>query len=226
MKSKSFHIISLLIVLTACISLMAFAPMSSIRGGKLKSSETTTISIFNGRNLKNWVFKLKDQSVDPKKVFMVKKGVIQITGTPFGYMRTKNSYSDYLLHIEWRWPGEPGNSGVFIHTQVPDTVPVKLIEVQLAAGHAGDFMCSKDVFMKELTDTSKRTLRKLAPSSEKPAGEWNVMEVTCKGNTIEVIVNGVLQNRATGVSLDRGHICLQSEGKLIEFRNLLITKLK
>jgi hypothetical protein len=226
MKSKAFNVIILLIAIPASISLMAFARMSTIKGEKLENSEPTTISLFNGKNLKNWVFKLKDPSADPSKVFMVKKGVIQISGTPFGYMRTKNSYSDYLLHIEWRWPGEPGNSGVFIHTQVPDTVPVKLIEVQLAAGHAGDFMCGKGVFMKELTDSSKSTIRKLAPSSEKPAGEWNVMEVTCRGNTVEVIVNGVLQNRGTGVSLNNGHICLQSEGKLIEFRNLYLTKLK
>ncbi len=31
----------------------------------------------------------------------------------------------------------------------------------------------------------------MADSSEKPVGEWNTMEVICKGNTIEVIVNGV-----------------------------------
>jgi hypothetical protein len=52
------------------------------------------------------------------------------------------------------------------------------------------------------------------------------MEVMCKANTIEVVVNGVLQNKATGVSASEGFICLQSEGKDIEFRNLILTKLK
>jgi hypothetical protein len=51
------------------------------------------------------------------------------------------------------------------------------------------------------------------------------MEITCKSNTIEVYVNGVLQNKATGISATEGHICLQSEGKDIEFRNVFITKL-
>jgi hypothetical protein len=64
------------------------------------------------------------------------------------------------------------------------------------------------------------------PSNEKPVGEWNTMEVICKANTIEVVVNGVLQNKATGVSASEGFICLQSEGKDIEFRNLILTKLK
>jgi hypothetical protein len=52
------------------------------------------------------------------------------------------------------------------------------------------------------------------------------MEVVCKSNTIEVYVNGVLQNKGTGVSVSSGHICLQSEGKEIEFRNVELTKLK
>jgi hypothetical protein len=52
------------------------------------------------------------------------------------------------------------------------------------------------------------------------------MEVTCDGNTIEVYVNGILQNKGTGLNVDRGSICLQSEGKDIEFRNIYLTPLK
>ena len=66
----------------------------------------------------------------------------------------------------------------------------------------------------------------MAASSEKPVGEWNTMEVICKTNTIEVNINGVLQNKGTGLSISKGHICLQSEGKDIEFRNVVLTKLK
>ena len=51
------------------------------------------------------------------------------------------------------------------------------------------------------------------------------MEVICNGNTIEVKVNGVLQNKGTNVNLDKGFICLQSEGKDVEFRNVYLTPL-
>jgi hypothetical protein len=68
-------------------------------------------------------------------------------------------------------------------------------------------------------------VKKMAASSEKAVGEWNTMEVTCKANTIEVYVNGILQNKATGISDSKGYICLQSEGKDIEFRNVYLTKL-
>ncbi len=81
--------------------------------------------------LSNWVFHLKDQDIDPATVFTVQNGVIHITGDPFGYMRTKEIYSDYKLHVEWRWPAEATNSGVFVHGQEPDAIWLKCIECQL-----------------------------------------------------------------------------------------------
>jgi hypothetical protein len=191
-----------------------------------KAPKTEKIQLFNGRDLSNWAFQLRDPSVDPSLVFLVQNQTIHITGEPFGYMRTKDSFSDYQLHVEWRWPSEATNSGIFIHAQLPDTIWPKSIECQLQAGNAGDFICMNGSDMNERTDKSRRSVKKMAASSEKPAGEWNTMEIVCKTNTIEVFVNGVLQNKATGVSVGKGHICLQSEGKDVEFRNVFLTKLK
>jgi hypothetical protein len=185
-----------------------------------------TIQLFNGKDLSNWEFKLKDPAVNPTDVFKVKDGVIQIKGDPFGYMRSRDSFSEYKLHIEWRWPFEATNSGVFVHAQLPDTIWLKCIECQLQAGNAGDFVCMNGADMNERTDKTKRSVKKMGPSSEKPVGEWNTMEITCKGNTVEVIVNGVVQNKATGANLSGGHICLQSEGKTVEFRNVWLQKEK
>jgi hypothetical protein len=190
-----------------------------------KNPDIENIRLFNGKDLSNWVFCLKDKSINPERVFTVKEGVIHITGSPFGYMRTNSSYSDYRLKLEWRWPVEATNSGVFIHAQIPDTIWLKTIECQLAAGNAGDFICMKGTDMNERKDKSTIVIKKMNPSSEKPVGEWNTMEVICKANTIEVYVNGVLQNKGTGVSVSSGYICLQSEGKDIEFKNVALTKL-
>ncbi len=141
-------------------------------------------------------------------------------------MRTKETYSDYRLHVEWHWPSEATNSGVFVHGQTPDTIWLKCVECQLMAGNAGDFVCMNGADMTERSDKSTPIVRKMAASSEKPAGEWNTMEVVCSGNTIEVYVNGVLQNKGTSVNVNKGSICLQSEGKDIEFRNIFLTPLK
>lgn len=180
------------------------------------------VVLFNGKNLNNWVFKLKDPKVDPATVFTIQNGVIHIKGDPFGYMRTKKSYSDYKLHVEWRYPEEATNSGVFVHAQPPDTIWLKCIECQLQAGNAGDFVCMNGADVKERKDKSSKRVVKMGASSEKPAGDWNAMDVSCMGKTIEVSVNGVLQNRGTEANVSSGSICLQSEGKDIEFRNVYL----
>jgi hypothetical protein len=214
------------LLLALAILIVPVTSTAQSKSQKNKKSNTETIRLFNGKDLNNWAFQLKDPLVDPAKVFYVQNGVIHITGNPFGYMRTKESYSEYVLNVEWRWPSEATNSGVFIHAQLPDTIWLKCFECQLKAGSAGDFVCMNGADMNERKDKSVRSVKKLAESSEKPAGEWNVMEVTCSANTITIYVNGVLQNKATGISASSGSICLQSEGKDIEFRNVFLTRRK
>jgi len=222
MKAKSLQTGILLLSILVAVFFSSCGRSKEKPGG----SATEKIQLFNGKDLSNWVFHLKDPSVDASKVFMVHNNVIHITGDPFGYMRTKDTYSDYSLHVEYRYPVEATNSGIFIHAQLPDTIWPKSIECQLKAGSAGDFICMGGSDMNERTDKSVRVVAKKSESSEKPTGEWNTVEFTCISDNIDVIVNGVLQNKATGVSMTSGHICLQSEGKDIEFRNVVITRLK
>ncbi len=191
-----------------------------------KKPEKGTVILLKQKTLDNWVFKLKDNTVDPSTVFTLNDGILHITGNPFGYMRTKAVYANYKLHVEWRWPSEPSNSGVFIHAQTPDSIWLRCVECQLKAENAGDFVCMNGSDMTQKTDKTKNGVKKLGPSSEKPTGEWNTMEINCIDNTIEVHVNGILQNKGTNVNLSKGSICLQSEGKDVEFRNVYLTKLK
>lgn len=233
MKSNLFRFAVLLTAIAILTTGSALAQGKS--AGKTKSQKETkaqkdkktqNIELFNGKDLKGWVFYLKDQSVDPATVFTVKNGVINIKGDPFGYMRTKKSYSDYNLHVEWRYPEELTNSGVFVHAQGPDTIWPRCVENQLKAGNAGDFVLMSGATINEQTDKKKIVVAKMTASNEKPLGEWNSMDVVCNGNTIETRINGVLQNKGTGLNITEGGICLQSEGKAIEFRNVFITKIK
>jgi len=224
MKTKTIRFAILLIIVLSVSQSYATA-----RADENKAKDKTkgkAINLFNGKDLSNWVFKLKDPSADPAKVFTVSNGVIHVSGSPFGYMRTKESYSDYKLHMEWRWPSEATNSGLFIHAQEPDSIWLRCIECQLKTGNAGDFVCMNGSDMTEKTDKSKIVVNKHAASSEKPVGEWNTMEVVCRGNEITVYVNGILQNKGTGLNISKGSVCLQSEGKEIEFRNVFLKKLK
>jgi hypothetical protein len=226
MKTMTFRLASILLILLLAIANTSFASDNAKKNMKSGKEKDKKIELFNGKDLSDWVFKLKDPSIDPANVFTIHNGVIHISGNPFGYMRTKDTYSDYKLHVEWRYPSEATNSGVFVHAQLPDTIWLKCIECQLKAGNAGDFVCMNGADMNERTDKTKPFVNKLAPSSEKPTGEWNTLEVTCASNTISVTVNGVLQNKGTNVNLSKGSICLQSEGKDVEFRNVFLTRLK
>ena len=183
------------------------------------------IVLWNGKDFSNWVFQLKDPQVDPGQVWSIQDGAIHCAGNPYGYMRTTKSYANYALHVEWRWPEGPGNSGVFVHMQEPDKVWPTLLECQLQSGHAGDFVAFTGIAFNELEGPDARVVAKKADSSERPAGEWNAYDIQCQENTVKVFVNGVFQNEATGLNYSSGKICLQSEGKPVEFRNVYVEPL-
>jgi hypothetical protein len=225
MKSKTILLTTLVIMFVMAITNVTMAQTKVNKSKSKKPDKNENIQLFNGKDLGNWVFHLKDRTVDPATVFTVQNGVIHISGSPFGYMRTKDTYSDYKLHAEWRWPTEATNSGIFVHGQKPDSIWLKCVECQLMAGNAGDFVCMSGADMNERTDKSTPVVRKMTASTEKATGEWNTMEVVCNGNTIEVYVNGIFQNKGTNVSVNQGSICLQSEGKDIEFRNIFLSGL-
>lgn len=203
--------------------LFLFAICTISQGMTGQSTDQEKVILFNGNDLGNWVFHLKDPTVDPSGVFTVKDGVIHITGSPFGYMRTREVYTGFTLHLQWRWPTEATNSGVFIHAQQPDTIWPRCFECQLKAGSAGDFICMAGSDMVERTDKSRIVVSKKTGSNEKPVGEWNALKIICMDNSIEIYINGTLQNKATGTNITGGNICLQSEGKAIEFKDVFLT---
>jgi len=187
--------------------------------------------LFNGVDFDGWTLFIPGDSVDVNQVWSVKEGVICCTGMPNGYMRTNESFSNYELHLEWRWAGEPTNSGVLLHCQGEDRVWPNCIECQLKAGDAGDFVLIGPGAIsvdgeRTLNDDGFAVIGKKEQSSEKPAGQWNHYDIVCRAGSISCSVNGVLQNSGTDASNTSGPIALQSEGSAIEFRNIMITPLR
>lgn len=188
--------------------------------------------LFNGKDFTGWKLFIPDKNVDVHDVWSVKDGVVHCKGKPNGYMRTEADYCDYKLHLEWRWAEKPTNSGVLLHARGADKVWPKCVEAQLKSGNAGDFVLiggtGVTVDGKRIQDVSKPWLisAKKRQSSEKPPGQWNSYDIVCRGDTITLTVNGMLQNEGTNASESSGKICLQSEGSPIEFRNIYIESLK
>ncbi|HOJ69296.1 MAG TPA: DUF1080 domain-containing protein [Candidatus Hydrogenedentes bacterium] len=190
------------------------------------AADDKVVELFNGKDFTGWKLFIPDPAADVTKTWSVKDGIIHCTGEPAGYFRTTTPYADYELTLEWRFPGKGGNSGVLLHVQDKDEVWPKSIEAQLNSGDAGDIWVIGGTTFKEHGGKEDRRVPKKEKSSEKPLGEWNQYRIVCKGDTIELYVNGVLQNRATQCSVTSGYIGFQSEGTPIEFRNIRLRPLK
>jgi hypothetical protein len=186
------------------------------------------VALFNGHDLAGWTFFLADNTVDTKTVWSAANGVLHLVGKPNGYIRTGQAFSNYHLHVEWRWPANAAprsNSGVFIHVHGQDAIWPPGIECQLAAGNAGQLVATGIDLPGAPVSNKKPRAAKLAPTSEKSFGEWNVYDITCRGATVEVLVNGVRQNHAENISVTTGSIGLQMEGYPIDFQNVWLEKL-
>jgi hypothetical protein len=191
----------------------------------LQRSGGKALKLFNGKDLAGWDYHLADKNVKMDAVWSVRDGVLRCTGKPAGYIVTKKKdFENYVLTVEWRWPGEGGNNGVLIHTTKPGAIGVwpKSLEVQLGSGNAGDFWVIGTEIDVENEDQRREDRRhlNLTDDSEKPLGEWNRMVVTCRGDEVVVKVNGDLVNHATNSSETKGAVALQSEGTPIEFRKV------
>lgn len=187
-------------------------------------------ALFNGRDLSGWSYHLDKPGVKMKDVWSVKDGKLVCKGQPAGYLITKkDDFENYVLTFEWRWPKDGGNNGALVHVTTPGALGVwpKCLEVQLANGEAGDFWVIGTTIDVENVEKRRegRQHRNLTDGSEKPVGEWNKMEITCRGDEVIVKVNGELVNHATNLSQAKGAIALQSEGTPIEFRGIKLQKL-
>jgi hypothetical protein len=196
--------------------------------GRINAAEPT--QLFDGHDLSGWTYHLDDPKAKMEQVWSVKDGVLHCTGKPVGYLITmKNDFANYVLTLEWRWPEKGGNNGVLVHVTKPGALGVwpKCFEVQLQSGEAGDFWVIGTTLEIEnpAGRVEDRRHKNLTDGSEKPLGEWNSMEITCKGDEITVKVNGEVVNHATKLSQAKGAIALQSEGTPIEYRNIKLRKL-
>jgi hypothetical protein len=189
--------------------------------------------IFNGQDLSNWVPVLRSEA-NADTVFYVKDGIMNAGGAPFGYIRTKDSYENYELSLEWRWTGEPTNSGVLLAITGEDKVWPHCIEAQLKHENAGDLVLMHEGARASVqgqdyqVDPEVRWVsvaNKFNPSAEKTPGEWNSYRIRFLNGTLEFWINDTLQMKATNVTPTNGPIGFQSEGSHIQFRNIELIQL-
>jgi hypothetical protein len=146
-------------------------------------------ALFNGKDLEGWEM-IRSQGRD---TFVVEDGIMRSTGAKGMIAYTREKLGHGTLRVVYKMSNEKGNSGVFIRIpEVPkaerDAIH-KGIEVQID-NNDNDWHSTGVLY--------SMTLAKARPY--KPAGEWNLMEITLDGLRTIVHLNGVLVTDYDGVS--------------------------
>lgn len=176
---------------------------------------------------------------------------IKCTGQPVSVISSAKAYTNFELVVEWMHEKPAGNSGVFVWTAKPSLdaltgpgLPDNGIEVQVldlgytesferSSGKKADwFTCHGDVFpvkkakLTPFPPLSPDGVRSF-PSAEttKPHGEWNHYYIRAINGEIRLWVNGTEVSGGKDATPNNGHLCLESEGSPIQFRNLRIREL-
>lgn len=178
------------------------------------------IMLFNGKDLSGW------KLTDPKATsgWRAENGVLinepkQQEGQPhisYGNLRTEAEFEDFNLKLEVNVPPN-GNSGIYLRG---------VYEVQVV-----------DSFGKPLDPHNMGAIySRITPalSAEKPAGEWQTVDITLLDRHVTVILNGkkVLDNEpllgCTGGALTSdefrpGPIYLQGDHTGVQYRDIVLT---
>jgi hypothetical protein len=228
MTGKRFFIDRFRIVLSfaivASVIPLPIAPHSAA------AEASKRVSLFNGRNLDGWVVegtKENKKSGQPQPVWSARDGAIHCEGTGFGFLRYDKQFCDFTLHVEYRLT--PGcNSGIGIrsvkYTGKSQTRPsFAAYEIQLLDD--GDKQPGKH--------STASLYRYVAPRSlpVKKPGEWNEIEIECRGPWIKITLNGDVVLNIDQSKIDEiknkplcGYVSVQNHGKTIDFRNLWLTE--
>jgi hypothetical protein len=197
--------------------LIALAITSFCFASHHKDSETK--SLFNGKNLDGWIIENDAQ-------FSVADGVLKVNrGT--GWLRSEKTYSDCTIVIQFRFLEEDANSGVFVRTgptskEDEDGWPDNGYQIQCRNtinGTALGFLIpyGAPAFQHE---SNLAALKKVF----KPTGEWQAFRIVLNGEELSVFVNDALVTTATDIKNASGHIGIQGEKGLLEFRKIEVSE--
>jgi hypothetical protein len=202
-------------------------------GGLAAETPKNSGPLFNGKDFSGW----ESVAVPATDISSVchynADGSLAVVGKPVSFIATTASYENYRLHVEWRWPADARNSngGILVHiaSGPKDRAWPLSLQIQTKIKAAGDLLpMAGATFAEKLTSAPGAATPILAHSaadSEKPVGEWNACDIVCRGDTVEVTVNGVLQNKITHAQPASGRIGFQLEGMPYELRNVYLEPL-
>jgi len=140
------------------------------------------------------------------------------------WLRCDREVGDFIYHVEWRYEPVEGKSGYNSGVYVRNSADGKVWHQAQVGSRFGGYFFGESPVNGELKRVNLRD--DLKEQRVKPAGEWNTYEITGKGNTLSLWVNGAVTSEWTGCEALRGFVGLEGEGWKIEFRNLKLKELR
>ena len=179
---------------------------------------------------------LSPKHINLNKNWTLNKGVLTPSETPGGIIWSKSKFGDFRVSLEYK-TSEKANSGLFFRTDPKNAVQGGF-EIQIASPG----LYSGKHIVGSLYDAKEPIV-----AAGKPDGEWNTIELTCKGPNIIAKVNG---KKVIDVSIEDwkepkknpdgsknkfktalkdlpriGNLGLQYHGQPVWFRNINVTPL-
>ena len=104
------------------------------------------------------------------------------------WLRWDKELGDCIFHVEWRFTVVPGKKGYNSGIYARNSADAKIRHQAQTGDGSGGYLFGETL----VNGTIKRfnLSKQQAASRVKPAGEWNVFEITCRGKEMTLWVNG------------------------------------
>jgi hypothetical protein len=204
---------------------IALVLLSPALPAQVKDASKWTL-LFNGKDLSNW------KPLNGKAKYEVQNGEIvgiTVSGEPNSFLATKESYSDFILELEFKV--DPAiNSGIQFRSESrPDYKDGRV------HGYQYEIDPSARAWSGGIYDEARREW--LYPMEYNPSAktafkqnEWNTVRIEAIGNTMRTFLNGISAAHLVDDLTPRGFIALQvhaigkdkTAGQQVRWRNIRI----
>jgi hypothetical protein len=185
-------------------------------------------SVFNGKDFDGWG--------GPVENYDIKDGAIVCKAGKGGTIFAKEEFSDFVARLEIKVPSG-GNNGLAIrYPGEGDTAYVGMCELQVLDDSAANY---KKLDARQFHGSAYGMVA-AQRGYQRPVGEWNFQEVTVKGSTIKVELNGTLilntdlskisdymaDHPHPGKDRKSGYFGFAGHNDPVQFRNIRIKRLE
>jgi hypothetical protein len=139
------------------------------------------------------------------------------------WLRWDHELGDFIYHVEWRFTPVSGKTGYNSGVYARNSADARIYHQAQTGDGSGGYLFGTT----ETQGAAKRfnLSKQQAASRVKPAGEWNIFEITCQGHDMTLWVNGVVTNQWHDCEVKKGHVGIEAEGWRIKFRNVKVKPL-